>query len=130
MKPTMNGEKTPNQFIFRSWRVRSGTAALRLAAVMLLAGIWLAPAAAQNIGDPRLGQTLARDVCAACHGVNAGAAGSPVPEAPTFETIARSPGMSEIALNVALHTLHRSMPNIVLSAPEVRNVIAYILSLK
>jgi len=126
----MNGDKTPNQFLRRSWRARSGTTALRLAAVTLLAGTWLAPAAAQNIGDPRLGRTLARDVCATCHGVNAGAAGSPVPEAPTFETIARTPGMSEIALNVALHTSHRRMPNLVLTAPEVRNVIAYILSLK
>jgi mono/diheme cytochrome c family protein len=97
---------------------------------MLLAAASLAPAAAQEIGDPRQGRALAREVCAVCHAVDAGASNSPRPDAPTFETIARTPGMSEIALNAALHTSHRTMPNLILTAPEARNVIAYILSLK
>jgi hypothetical protein len=32
-----------------------------------------------------------------------------------------------MALNAALHTSHRTMPNLVLTALEVLNIIAYIL---
>jgi hypothetical protein len=38
--------------------------------------------------------------------------------------------MSGMALNVALLTSHRSMPNIVLNAQERADVIAFILTLK
>jgi hypothetical protein len=38
--------------------------------------------------------------------------------------------MSAMALNVALLTSHRSMPNIVLDAQERADIIAFILTLK
>ena len=38
--------------------------------------------------------------------------------------------MSGIALNVALLSPHRAMPNIILDSQERADVIAYILSLK
>jgi hypothetical protein len=38
--------------------------------------------------------------------------------------------MSAMALNVALLSSHRSMPNIVLDAKERTDVVAYILTLK
>jgi hypothetical protein len=45
-------------------------------------------------------------------------------------TIAETNGMSEMALNVALQTPHRAMPNIMLDPQERADVVAYILSLK
>jgi hypothetical protein len=38
--------------------------------------------------------------------------------------------MTEIALNVILHTSHRYMPNIVLNDEQSAAIIAYILSLR
>jgi mono/diheme cytochrome c family protein len=101
---------------------------IRFLTAALLAGIATAPAVAQS-GDPQKGHALARDICASCHAVDAGAADSPVPDAASFQAIARTPGMNEMALNAALHTSHKEMPNLILTTPEVRNVIAYILSL-
>jgi mono/diheme cytochrome c family protein len=87
-------------------------------------------AAAQEIGQPQRGLAVAERLCADCHAITRKDAMSPNPAAPRFETIAASPGMSSTALNAALQTSHRSMPNIVLEADEMRNVIAYILSLR
>jgi mono/diheme cytochrome c family protein len=85
--------------------------------------------AAQEDGDPQRGRVLAREVCAECHAVEPGRP-SPNPNAPTFEAIASVRGMSIRALTVALLTPHRTMPNLVLEADELRNVATYILTLK
>ncbi|MDK1491210.1 c-type cytochrome [Sinorhizobium sp. 7-81] len=80
--------------------------------------------------DIRQGRQLALDVCAACHAVLAGQAQSPSSEAPSFEAVAATPGMTEAALTVWLTAQdHPTMPNIVLSQTDVQDVSAYILSL-
>jgi hypothetical protein len=48
----------------------------------------------------------------------------------TLSAIANVKGMSAMALNVALLTSHRSMPNLVLDAQERADIIAFILTLK
>jgi mono/diheme cytochrome c family protein len=85
---------------------------------------------AQESGDPESGLTVARQNCASCHAVE-GSGPSPVPDAPTFATIAAVPGMTTAALMASLHTSHseRTMPHLVLSPDDLRNVVAYILSL-
>ena len=55
---------------------------------------------------------------------------SPLPEAPTFQSVADTPGMTELALSVWLQSSHPTMPNIVLEQDDLRNVVAYIRSLK
>jgi hypothetical protein len=50
--------------------------------------------------------------------------------APSFHRIANVSGMTETALYVALQTSHRTMPNVRLEPDEMRDVVAYILSLK
>ena len=55
---------------------------------------------------------------------------SPLPEAPTFQSVADTPGMTEFALSVWLQSSHPTMPNIVLEQDDLRNVVAYIRSLK
>jgi mono/diheme cytochrome c family protein len=86
--------------------------------------------AAQDIGRASQGRELAQRVCAECHAVLREQARSPNEAAPSFAFIAGIPGMTAIALNVALTTSHRAMPNIMLEADERADIVAYILSLK
>jgi mono/diheme cytochrome c family protein len=88
-------------------------------------GILLALAAgsaqAQQPGNAERGLRLAREVCSQCHLVDKVAGSSTNPDAPPFETIAKTPGLTAAALTVALRTSHRTMPNIVIKEddPEI-----------
>jgi cytochrome c len=94
--------------------------------VMLLAA---QPARTEEAIEARQGRALAQRECAPCHGVVPGAP-SPAAGAPNFTTVAMAPGMSPIALRVALQTPHHSMPNLMLSPDEMRDITAYIMSLR
>ena len=82
-------------------------------------------------GDPLRGQAYVEDACASCHAVEAGALASPAGEAPSFQVIADTPGMTSRALTVWLTTFHpeRTMPALVVEPEDREDVIAYILSL-
>jgi mono/diheme cytochrome c family protein len=84
---------------------------------------------AQEIGNPSDGLAFAKQVCSGCHAVEKSAEHSPNLDAPTFEEIATTPGMTAAALSAALQTSHSTMPNLVLR-DDMANVVAYILSLK
>jgi cytochrome c2 len=86
--------------------------------------------AAQEMGDAKRGHLLAETICSECHAIDRGAPRSRNGNAPTFETLANTRGMTDMALRVALRTSHREMPNLVLKAQEVDDVIAYIGTLK
>jgi mono/diheme cytochrome c family protein len=81
-------------------------------------------------GDLQQGRALAQQVCAECHAVGPADALSPNARAPRFEAVAATPGMTATALNVFLHTSHRAMPNLILTADQTSGIIAYILSLQ
>jgi mono/diheme cytochrome c family protein len=102
--------------------------------IAYVAGLFLlaAPVTAfsQEIGDAELGHQYAEEVCSPCHAVNAHQIDSPVEQAPPFQIVADTPGMTANALTAWLQTSHPTMPNIILTDEEMRNVIAYILSLK
>ncbi|MGE3528146.1 MAG: cytochrome c [Methyloceanibacter sp.] len=98
-----------------------------LAAVLALA--FGSQALAQD-ADVAAGAAYARQVCAACHAVLANEQISPLPQAPTFQSVADTPGMTEMALTVWLQSSHPTMPNIVLEPNDLRNVVAYIRSLE
>lgn len=87
-------------------------------------------ASGQDAGEPRIGEAFARTVCAACHGVARGETASRDSRAPSFQTLADTPGITAIALRVALRSSHRDMPNLMLSDQESANVIAFILDLR
>jgi cytochrome c len=100
---------------------------------MSLVTIWLMSVTAghaQDDGDVRRGQALAQRVCAQCHAVRKSQIDSPNPDAPTFPVIAQVPGMTALALTVALQNSHNLMPDLVIEPQERRDVIAYILSLR
>ncbi len=100
---------------------------------LILAGIvtfGLSGGAVAQEADVAAGKAYAEQVCAACHAVEQGEEESPLYQAPTFQSVADTPGMTEMALTVWLQSSHPTMPNIVLSQDEIRNVVAYIRSLK
>jgi mono/diheme cytochrome c family protein len=96
--------------------------ALTVSAIIVL------PAQAQE-DDARAGLRLAQDTCATCHAIRKGQQSTNA-NAPAFDKVANVPGMTAIALQATLQTSHRSMPNLILSTEDRRNVAAYILSLK
>ena len=86
---------------------------------------------AQGSRDSGPGRTLAQQFCSECHAIDARrGVRSPNPAAPPFEAIASVPGMTGAALSSVLQTSHRTMPNIMLNADEMSNIVAYILSIK
>jgi mono/diheme cytochrome c family protein len=108
------------------------TRAISLAVVAALL-FSVAPLGAQETRrepkDVRDGRAFAQRVCAVCHGIRPGEI-SAVAGAPNFAVIANTPGMSPVALRVALERTHREMPNFAFTADEIRIVRAYILSLQ
>jgi mono/diheme cytochrome c family protein len=84
----------------------------------------------QEIGHASRGLALAQQFCAECHAIQKEYARSPNANAPRFQAIASTPGMTAMALTAALNTSHLSMPNILLAPDQQADIIAYILSLK
>jgi mono/diheme cytochrome c family protein len=101
-------------------------------AVIMLATALLggASSAIAQEGDVAAGQAYAKQICAECHAVLPNEQISPLPQAPTFQNVANMRGMTEMALTVWLQSSHPTMPNIVLKPDDLRDVIAYITSLK
>ena len=85
---------------------------------------------AQRLTDVQKGRMLARQVCAECHAVGSQKLSSPNSAAPSFVSVASTPGMTEMALNVFFQTPHRAMPNLILTPNQKREIITYILTLK
>jgi mono/diheme cytochrome c family protein len=107
-------------------------AAKLMGALALMAGSTVA--GAQEWGDARQGLRYAQKMCAECHAVSARQPRSPLPDAPPFQAIANTPGMTGTALAVWFRTSHpvlpKTMPNLVIEDDDMDNVIAYILSLR
>jgi mono/diheme cytochrome c family protein len=96
------------------------------------------PLFGQELGDPGAGYTVAEEVCAECHAVLPGQGfflkPDPLPFEDSvplpFEDIANTPGITEMALFAWMTSSHPTMPDIMLEAEELRDVVAYILNLK
>jgi mono/diheme cytochrome c family protein len=90
-----------------------------------------APARAEPPGEPGRGRDLARQLCSSCHLVSPDHRG-PVPDGiPSFMAIAARPGGTEDhLLGVLVSPPHPAMPAPPLSRQQMRDVAAYILSLR
>ena len=79
--------------------------------------------------DIHAGETIARQWCAHCHqtGPDPAIASDATP---AFAAVARAKGMTETALAAFLSSSHGRMPDYALSRQEIRDVSAYIMSLK
>jgi mono/diheme cytochrome c family protein len=99
--------------------------------ISLLAGLLLVtPAALAQAGNPDRGRVEAERLCKECHQVEDAPQPWVAMPGPAFSAVARTKGMTAMALSVWFQTSHPTMPNINLK-PDVRaDIIAYILSLK
>ena len=95
-------------------------------AVVLAVG---AVAAAQDFpGDPVAGQAYADKACRSCHDMTG--SGGKSRSARSFQEIGQDPRMAPMALIAWLTAVsHPTMPNLILSREDARNVVAFILGL-
>ena len=84
----------------------------------------------QEIGSAKAGYDLAREVCSRCHAVEPDAPVSPDIGAPPFIEIADDPSRTPMALSVWFRSPHPTMPDLVLSADEVSDLLAYFAALR
>jgi mono/diheme cytochrome c family protein len=121
------------------------TRARQISQAMILAAAlvpWMAEAADASAGSSpqvRRGEEVAQLQCAACHVVAENQKYPPLLEdpAPSFQSIANRPQISEVALRHFVTTTHWdlqtvpiTMPNPGLSKSDTVAVVRYILSLK
>jgi mono/diheme cytochrome c family protein len=76
------------------------------------------------------GYELAKRLCISCHAVDRATTGPVRADVPSFAAIARRPGSTEEYLAGKIIVPHPAMPGIALTADEVRNIVAYIVTLK
>lgn len=76
------------------------------------------------------GLAFARAHCSACHTVNAGI--SPKPEAPSFETVVNSPGLTSATLKPWLRDSHNypEVMKFAIEPAQIDDLAAYMLTLK
>ena len=102
-----------------------GSASLALAVAVLIA----LGASSARAADADNGERLARRWCAACHIVALNQQ-SATTEAPSFSSIARTPGLDAARIALFLLHPHPKMPDMGLTRPEAADLAAYIASLK
>lgn len=98
------------------------------AAIALVAASGGAPAV--ELGDPERGYAYAEANCTECHAIDRGDYDSPYYGAPPFSEVANVPAMSELALFSFFQTPHPTMPNLMVPSSDVRDLVAYIRSLR
>jgi mono/diheme cytochrome c family protein len=101
-------------------------------AIAALCGIVLAgPAWAQmGTADAKRGRALAERFCTGCHIVVPNSAKTANPDVPSFASIARRSGTTAERLAGRIIVPHPAMPATQLTVAEIRDIVAYILSLK
>jgi cytochrome c len=98
--------------------------------VIAAAVLFMMTVATQATGNAERGMEIAAKWCADCHQTTAGAVRLNKSRPATFQEIADTPGMGELALKVFFRTPHRQMPNFSITDETRDHLIAYITSLK
>jgi mono/diheme cytochrome c family protein len=81
-------------------------------------------------GDAAHGRELAERLCTNCHVVKSEPTGPVRADVPGFPSIANRPGVTAQGLAGAIIIPHPAMPGVQLTVQELRDIVAYILSLK
>jgi mono/diheme cytochrome c family protein len=119
------------------------TKKLALCAILAASALWATPVINAQTKPPDAavenGRALALFACTGCHVVTADQPFKPIysgtPHPPDFKEIANRPNMTAAALEQRLEALpavanNSHMPNQVLSSQELRDVVAFIVSLR
>ena len=85
------------------------------------------PVLADEKADVQAGEDLAKRWCVACHVVGPDVAGGDA--GPSFESVARRPGVNQQNIKVWLADPHPPMDNLSLTAEDTRVLTQYIFSL-
>ena len=102
----------------------------RVALFFLLLVALLVAARVAAAQDREAGRRIAERWCINCHRIGPDARGPANDTAPSFPAIAAMASTTAISLNVFLSSPHGRMPDYSLSRAEIRDVSAYILSLR
>ena len=112
-------------------RATTRTAAAAAAVTALLLGPALAAGPAVTPKpDPNKGHAVAETLCAGCHLIERQTAGAVTADVPSFAAIANKDGQTMEAVAGRIVIPHPPMPAIALSREEIRNVVAYIMTLR
>lgn len=104
--------------------------AFLVAAVVVLLLARSAASAQPVYADPRRGHELAARLCATCHMVDREAGGPVTSDILSFRAMANQPGGSAVQMAGRIIIPHPAMPSVSLTAAEIRDIVAYIMSLK
>jgi mono/diheme cytochrome c family protein len=81
--------------------------------------------------DPENGRTISRALCTNCHVIEKGSNAAAVnADVPSFPAIANKPNQSAEHISTWLLSAHGPMPNVHLTRKELRDLSAYIISLR
>jgi mono/diheme cytochrome c family protein len=83
-----------------------------------------------KVAEPENGLKIARALCAACHLIGEPPNSTTAADVPTFPSIANRPNQSTERLSNWLIEPHTPMPNLHLTRKEIRDLAAYILTLR
>ena len=83
-----------------------------------------------KVGDPQNGLKTARTLCATCHLIGEPPNSGTAADVPSFSSIANRPNQSTQKLSNWLIEPHVPMPNLHLTRKEIRDLAAYILTLR
>ena len=109
--------------MMRSWMPWLATALMGTAAT--------SPALAQSgIVDPARGREVSESLCSTCHIVDADPGNVAKSDISSFFSIANKSGQSRERLAGAIIFPHPAMPTVSFTNSELRDVIAYIMSLR
>jgi cytochrome c len=81
-------------------------------------------------GDPQRGHELSVRLCTTCHAVDRQTTGPVRADVPSFSAIAVRPGATAELLAGRIIVPHPAMPGVPLTAAEIRDIVAYIISLQ
>jgi mono/diheme cytochrome c family protein len=110
----------------RSYRVYVAIALASSSVIMVLSP----SSAQQRPGDPRRGHEIAARVCTNCHVIDRKTSGPMRVDVPSFPVIANRPGATAEGLVGKIIVPHPAMPGVPLTVSEIRDIVAYIVSLK
>jgi mono/diheme cytochrome c family protein len=100
-------------------------------AIFSMAVVVASPTVAQTgVTDPSQGRELANSLCSTCHDVGPGPAETAKTDIPSFFAIANRPDQSAQHLATAIILPHPEMPKVSFTTREMRDIIAYIMSLR
>ena len=102
----------------------------RLATVLMAAIVSSSTLGQPELADADKGKALAETLCSGCHNVWMGPVDRDKNEIPSFYDVANRPDQTPHLLAAGIIFPHPEMPKVPFTNEELRNIVAYIMSLR